>query len=78
VHETPFPRQVLKDVILFYKLGLEGTLGYPIGLVLIGCGIFPGEDYWNIETEGGESLLPFSNNQQLLFIILLITTMNQQ
>jgi hypothetical protein len=34
----------LKDVMLFYELGLEGTLGCPIELVLIGCGMFPGED----------------------------------
>jgi hypothetical protein len=42
--KPPFPRQVLKDVMIFYKPGLEGTLGFPIGLVLIGCGMFLGED----------------------------------
>jgi hypothetical protein len=35
--------QVLKDVMLFYKPSLEGMPGRLIGLMLIGCGMFPGE-----------------------------------
>jgi hypothetical protein len=42
--EPPFPRQVLKDVMLFYKTGLERTLGVPTRIILIGCGMFSGED----------------------------------
>ena len=38
-----FPRQVFKDVMLFYKPGSERTSGGPIGIILIGCGMFPGE-----------------------------------
>ena len=41
--KPPFPRQVLKDVMPFYKPGLEGTLGCPIRLILIGRGMFPDE-----------------------------------
>jgi hypothetical protein len=44
VHKTPFPRQVLKEVMLLYKPILEGMLGCPIGKILIGCGMFLGED----------------------------------
>jgi hypothetical protein len=42
--KTPLPGQVIKDVMLFYKPGLEGMLGRPIGLVLIGYGMLLGED----------------------------------
>ena len=42
--KPPFPRQVLKDVMLFYKLGLERVLGGPIRLFLIGREMFPRED----------------------------------
>ena len=42
--KPPFPRQVLKDVMLFYKLGLERVPGYPIGPILLSCGVFPGEN----------------------------------
>jgi hypothetical protein len=41
--KAPFPRQVLRDVMLFYKLGLERVSGRPIGLILLRCGMFPGE-----------------------------------
>jgi hypothetical protein len=37
------PGQVLKDIILIYKPSLEEMLGRPIGLMLNGCGVFPGE-----------------------------------
>jgi hypothetical protein len=40
----PFPRQMLKDVMLFNKPGLERVSGCPIGLILLRCGVFPGED----------------------------------
>jgi hypothetical protein len=36
-------RQVLKDIILIYKPSLEETLGFPIGKMLTGCGVFLGE-----------------------------------
>jgi hypothetical protein len=42
--KAPFPRQVLKDVMLFYKPGLEGVSGRLIGIILLRCGMFPGED----------------------------------
>jgi hypothetical protein len=42
--KPPFPRQVLKDVMLFYKPGLERVSGRPIGIILLRCGMFPGED----------------------------------
>ena len=42
--KPPFPRQVLKDVILFCKPGLERISGRPIGLILLRCGMFLGED----------------------------------
>jgi hypothetical protein len=42
--KPPFPRQVLKDVMLFYKPGLERVSGRPIGLILSRCGMFPSED----------------------------------
>jgi hypothetical protein len=42
--KPPFPRQVLKDVILFCKPGLERISGRPIGIILLRCGMFPGED----------------------------------
>jgi hypothetical protein len=35
--------QVLKDIILICKPSLEEETGRPIGLLLIGCGMFPGE-----------------------------------
>jgi hypothetical protein len=38
-----FPRQVLKDVMLFYKPGLERVSGGPIEVILIGRGMFLGE-----------------------------------
>jgi hypothetical protein len=43
VHKTPLLGQVLKDVMLICKPSLEGTLGRPIGLMPIGCGMFTGE-----------------------------------
>ena len=42
--KPPFPRQVLKDVMLLYNPGLERVSGRPIGLILLRCGMFPGED----------------------------------
>jgi hypothetical protein len=42
--KLPFPKQVLKDVMLFYKPSLERVSGRPIGLILLRCGKFPGED----------------------------------
>jgi hypothetical protein len=42
--KPPFPREVLKDVILFYKPGLERVSGGPTRIILIGHGIFLGED----------------------------------
>jgi hypothetical protein len=42
--KPPFPRQVLKDVMLFYQPGLERVSRRPIGLILLKCGMFPGED----------------------------------
>jgi hypothetical protein len=42
--KPPFPIQVLKDVMLFYKSGLERVSGRPIGIILLRYGIFPGED----------------------------------
>ena len=41
--KPPLPEQVLKDIILIYKQSLEETLGCPIGLMLTGRGVFPGE-----------------------------------
>jgi hypothetical protein len=41
--KPPFSRQVLKDVMLFYKLGLERFSRGPIGIIFIGYG-FRGED----------------------------------
>jgi hypothetical protein len=41
--KPPLPAQVLKDIVLIYKPSLEETLGRPIGLMLTGCGMFPGE-----------------------------------
>jgi hypothetical protein len=41
--KPPLLGQVIKDVMLFYRPGLEGMLGRPIGIVLMGCGMFPGE-----------------------------------
>jgi hypothetical protein len=35
--------QVLKDIILIYKPSLEEMPGCPIGPMLTGCGVFPGE-----------------------------------
>ena len=42
--KPPLLEQVLKDVMLFYRPSLEGMLGRPIGPVLIGCGMFLGEE----------------------------------
>jgi hypothetical protein len=42
--KPPFPKQVLKDVMLFYKPGLERVSGRLIGMTLLRCGMFPGED----------------------------------
>jgi hypothetical protein len=39
------PRQVLKDIMLFYKPGFERVPRRPIGLILLRCGVFPGEDH---------------------------------
>jgi hypothetical protein len=35
--------QVLKDIMLIFKPSLEGKLGSPIGIMLTGCGMLPGE-----------------------------------
>ena len=37
------PSKVLKDIILICKLSLEEVTGHPIGQMLTGCGVFPGE-----------------------------------
>jgi hypothetical protein len=42
--KPPFPRQVLKDIMIFYKPGLERVSEGPIGIILIGRGMFPGEE----------------------------------
>ena len=42
--KPPFPKQMLKDIMLFYKQSLERVPGRPIGLILLRCGLFPGED----------------------------------
>jgi hypothetical protein len=42
--KPPFPRQVLKDVMLFYKPGLERVPRRPVGIILLICGMFPGKD----------------------------------
>jgi hypothetical protein len=39
-----FPEQVLKDIMLFNKLGLERLSGCPIGLIILKFRVFPGED----------------------------------
>jgi hypothetical protein len=39
-----FPRQVLKDIMLFYKPGLERVPRRPTGIILLRFGVFPGED----------------------------------
>jgi hypothetical protein len=39
-----FPRQVLKDIMLFDKPGLERVPGHPIGPILLRCGVFPSEE----------------------------------
>jgi hypothetical protein len=44
--KPPFPRKVLKDVMIFYKPGLERVQGHPIGPILLRCGVFPGEDQY--------------------------------
>jgi hypothetical protein len=41
--KPPSLGQALKDIILIYKPSLEEALGHPIGLMLIGCGMFQGE-----------------------------------
>jgi hypothetical protein len=42
VHQTPLnPKQMLKDIIQFDKLGLERVLGCPIGLTSLKFGVFP-------------------------------------
>jgi hypothetical protein len=41
--KPPFPRKVLKDIVIFYKSGLERVSGGPTGIILIGSGMFLGE-----------------------------------
>jgi hypothetical protein len=41
--KPPFPKQVLKDVILLYKTGLERVSRCPIGIIILRCGMFPYE-----------------------------------
>jgi hypothetical protein len=42
VHQTPLnPKQMLKDVMQFDKLGLERVLGHPIELTSLKFGVFP-------------------------------------
>jgi hypothetical protein len=41
VHQTPLnPKQMLKDVMQFDKLGLERVSGCPIGLIHLKFGVF--------------------------------------
>jgi hypothetical protein len=64
--KPPLPGQVLKDIILIYKPSLEETLGRPIGLMLIGCGMFPGDVITEISSAHGYKNSASSNSNEVI------------
>jgi hypothetical protein len=67
------PGQVLKDIILIYKPSLEETLGRPIGLMLIGCGMFPGEvNLGHVSGWGGKGCLGKGCSESREMYVLLV------